>query len=117
MSDRILSLGSDDDLPRSFRREREARERASRAPQHQTWPDTPQPAVVTALKIPFFRLMFFFLKAVIAAIPALILLTFLLYAGGQLLKQNWPEWRQFEITIKSSGGAAPEMPKSLAVKK
>src|SRR3954447_15065638 len=68
MSDRILSLGSDDDLPRSFRREREARERASRAPQHQTWPDTPQPAVVTALKIPFFRLMFFFLKAVIAAI-------------------------------------------------
>lgn len=116
----------DDDLPRTLKRERDAREREMRereremaamddgfgAPGAQPYPAQPygydympSPAAgvtVTRLQIPFVHLMMFFLKAVVAAIPALILLTVLLWGMGQGLKAFVPGLRHFEIIVKST---------------
>jgi hypothetical protein len=113
--DRNISLedGGSDDLPRTLRREREARERANLPPtavpqapatpvprepdwSHSSWP---QPAVVTAIKVPFFRLMLFMIKAVLAALPALILLTAILWGFGWLLKMYFPWLVHFDVHI------------------
>lgn len=119
MAERNMTLDEAglDDLPRTLRRQREAKERSSRdpAPAHQfvdrevadsahwTAPPEPVPAIVRAIEVPFFRLVLFFLKAVLAAIPALILLTAILFAGGQLLKAYFPGLRHFEVEIRPVG--------------
>ncbi|MGL4396007.1 MAG: hypothetical protein ACRCS9_05660 [Hyphomicrobium sp.] len=148
-------LGDDpaDDLPRTFRREKEARERQARenaareraaapslstpAPKSaapasvsgsmagapspklsadlgSTAPtsaaseetlvyDVPYPAVVRRFDVPFFHLMGFFLKAVLAAIPALILLTAVLWIFGALLQSLFPELIKLKILIGFQG--------------
>jgi hypothetical protein len=58
---------------------------------------------VTRIDVPFMRLMFFFLKAVVAAIPALILLTAILWAGGQLLEKFYPDIIKMKILISFPG--------------
>lgn len=104
-----------DDLPRTFRREREAREAAARERQSsglsadpRTAPDTtydapadtpPVPAAVTRFDVPFLSLVGFFLKAVLAAIPAIILLGVILWFGGQLLETFFPELIKMKILI------------------
>lgn len=116
-----------DDLPRTFRREKEAREREAReraqreqmerpvyqaaaygtpepvvpydAPLAYGGPE-PQPAIVTRFNVPFFSLMAFFLKAVVAAIPALILLLAILYGVGIALKTFFPWLVQMEVLIR-----------------
>jgi hypothetical protein len=117
-------FADDDDLPRTLRREREARERemrerelpdmsedgfgsgAQRRPAqsyaHDYGASGGRTGVVTRLEIPFGHLVKFFLKAVVAAIPALILLTVLLWGMGQGLKAFFPQFRHFEIVIKST---------------
>ncbi len=72
----------------------------------------PGSGVVNRLEIPFLHLVWFFVKAVFAAIPALLLLTALLFAGGQVLKRFFPDLRHFEIIIKSADqdGAAVARP-------
>ena len=121
-------FASDDDLPRTLRRERDARERereqrdrdAAMAAQSQPYPQpgfqqqdygnpdsaslypVPGSGTVNRLEIPFFHLVWFFVKAVFAAIPALLLLSALLFAGGQVLKRFYPELRHFEIIVKSA---------------
>jgi len=55
---------------------------------------------VARFDVPFGRLVLFFLKAVLAAIPALILLGVLLYGGGQLLKMFFPWLVQAEILVR-----------------
>jgi hypothetical protein len=114
----------DDDLPRTLRRERDARERELReremapaedgygqaGPQAYGSPtygyDYPPAGdgsvTVTRLKIPFLHLVAFFMKAVLAAIPALVLLTVLLWGLGQGLKAFFPALRHFEIIVKSA---------------
>lgn len=116
-------FADDDDLPRTLRRERDAREREKRerelseasdegfgpGVQRQPTPsfayDLASPfdraATVTRLEVPFVHLMLFFMKAVVAAIPALILLTVLLWGMGQGLKAFFPQFRHFEIVVKS----------------
>jgi hypothetical protein len=118
-------FADDDDLPRTLRRERDAREREMReremAPADEGYGPSggqPYPAqpygydygpagdgsvTVTRLRIPFVHLMLFFMKAVVAAIPALILLTVLLWGMGQGLKAFFPAFRHFEIIVKSAG--------------
>ncbi|MEW5962850.1 MAG: hypothetical protein AB1749_04750 [Pseudomonadota bacterium] len=119
--------GSPDDLPRTVRREKEARERELRereaavetAPQGPSLSTTtlapdyeghgpayrgaldqpPVAAAVTRLDIPFPRLVAFFLKAVFAAIPALVLLGGLLWAAGHLLRVYFPELVKMQILI------------------
>jgi hypothetical protein len=115
-------FADDDDLPRTLRRERDAREREMREREKAAAADEnfgkaggyayqPPPydyaptgggVTVTRLRLPFTHLMFFFMKAVVAAIPALILLTVLLWGMGQGLKAFMPGLRHFEIIVKST---------------
>ena len=124
-----------DDLPRTFRREKEARareakERADReraaAPSLSSAPDlkpaaaspkiyaepiaaepaatdVPYPAVVRGFDVPFLHLVKFFLKAVFAAIPALILLTAILWLLGGLLQAFFPDLVKMKILIGFGG--------------
>ncbi len=117
-------FADDDDLPRTLRRERDARERELREREmpavaseanfggtqaapfasmpHHGYDDGAGAAsgTVTRLQIPFVHLVLFFLKAVIAAIPALILLTLLLWGMGQGLKTFFPNMVHFQIKIE-----------------
>jgi hypothetical protein len=107
-----------EDLPRTLRREKEARERAAREREakaraatlthdfgasdvrhdHRLAADAAGVAV-TRFNVPFFHLMGFCIKAVLAAVPALILLTALLWLGGALLKAYYPELIHMQILI------------------
>ncbi len=121
-----------DDLPRTLRREREARyreamQRAQRerdeapagvaapvadaapatispeprfvVPDPVGLPAVAQPSIVTAIRVPFLDLMLFFLKAVIAAIPALIVLGVMLWGAGWLLQTVFPSLVKMRIFI------------------
>lgn len=115
-----LNDGTDmDDLPRTLRREREAREREARerapsgleaqaaaAYSHEQagYPaDATYPATVRRFEVPFFHLVTFFMKAVIAAVPALLLLGAILWGFGQVLKVFFPELLHFQILIHPKG--------------
>ena len=131
----LLGDEGSDDLPRTFRREKEARAREAReraaqeraaAPSLSTAPDAyapapasvapqprvqanadmkpviadmPYPAAVRRFDVPFMHLVTFFLKAVIAAIPALILLGVILGLGGGMLKTFFPDLVKMHINI------------------
>lgn len=123
MSDTDFPLMADEgpeDLPRTLRREREAREREAREREAKARAatlthdfgasDRPYerrsdagplvPAAVARFEVPFFRLMAFFIKAVFAAIPALLLLGVLLWLAGLALKTYYPELVHTEIIIR-----------------
>ncbi len=116
--------GEMDDLPRTLRREKEARMRQARereaiaaglaAPHPDPMgyagtssdayataygQDETYPAAVRSIEVPFFRLVAFFLKAVIAAIPALLLLGVILWLAGQALETAFPELLKMKILI------------------
>ncbi len=114
-------IDPDDDLPRTLRREREAQARRAReqelesgaeplavpgdAPlfddQRYDYDDIePAPATVTRLDIPFLHLTMFFLKAVVAGIPALILLLAVLWLFGEVLTATFPELIKMQILIR-----------------
>lgn len=132
MSDPHYASSQDDDLPRTVKREKEARARDQLAreilnnprqsygqPQHSGGHshdlDTPQSAyrdlppalgpgehpevTVAHFNVPFMRLVTFFLKAVLAAIPALILLTLILWSMGQLAQKYLPWLVKMKILI------------------
>jgi hypothetical protein len=130
MSDASMAMadGGPDDLPRSFRRERdaqrEARERDARerAAADQAYAPLPEPTydpeppmasfgvpsqyplaqpngIVTAIQVPFASLVAFFLKAVLAAVPALFLLGFLLWGAGQVMTAYFPWLLKMKILI------------------
>jgi hypothetical protein len=125
---------SDDmeDLPRTFRREKEARAREARereAQERAAAPSLPMgsderskpqpriyaaadfsadtsggsiplaPASVRSIDVPFQQLVMFFLKAVVAAIPALILLTAVLWMFGAVLELAFPWLIKMKILI------------------
>ena len=119
MSEPTLSMTADDDLPRTIRREREAqreareRERLAREREAAAAVSVPSidhegaygvlaspPATVTDIDVPFFRLMTFFIKAVFAAIPALIALTALLWLFGQGLQTVFPQLLKMKIDVQ-----------------
>ena len=108
----------DEDLPRTFRREREAREREAREREaHARDADIIEPAFLRReashqprrlvgeppgeglLQIDFLRLMAFFIKAVFAAIPAILILAVLLWLGGQALATFFPQLPRMQIFI------------------
>lgn len=119
MTDTNIPLTADgdyDDLPRTLRRERErqAASQASNTPSpaatapfevhhdgyHSgTTTGDPVAASVERFNVPFFGLMTFLLKAVVAAIPALLLLTVILWFAGQALQAFFPELVQLNILI------------------
>ena len=118
MVERTLSMadGGPDDLPRTLRREREAREREARerdaqpafvtvpsydpAPAQHMMPDHLAGTTVNRFDVPFLHLVAFFLKAVLAAIPAMILLGVLLWVMGDLLMRFFPELVKMQILIR-----------------
>lgn len=65
--------------------------------------DDPAKAVVTRIKVPFFSLMGFFIKAVFAAIPALLILIGLFYGLGIVLQTWFPELIKMKIVISFPG--------------
>ncbi len=124
MADHNFPLTADedlDDLPRTLRRERAEREREARAAdpvRHGPAPDLAPPtdgythpapagayedeaypAEVRRLDVPFFHLMFFLVKAVLAGIPALILLGAIIYGVGELLQTYFPWLVKMKIVI------------------
>ena len=132
MSDTDFALAADggpDDLPRTLRRERDAREREARERQAREQMARERQArervladaapsigsrfgsdgefargdaergTVTRLNIPFFHLMGFFIKAVLAAIPAMILLGGILWGAGHALQIYFPEILKMQILI------------------
>jgi hypothetical protein len=118
MSEPTFSMTADDDLPRTIRREREAREREARERQAREREAAAAasvpliehegaygalaspPATVTDIDVPFFRLMTFFIKAVFAAIPALLVLTALLWLLGQGLQSFFPQLLKMKIDVQ-----------------
>lgn len=122
-------LDDTEDLPRTLRREKEARAREAReraaqeraaAPSLSMGPEdrprpqpqiyaaadvnsnpggTLTPASVRSIDMPFAELTLFFLKAVLASIPALILLTALLWTLGTLLEMAFPWLIKMKILI------------------
>ena len=120
-----VARSGDDDLPRTLRREREAQARRAREYElddavgaavpagaaTMAWQpganesygydaDETVPATVTRLQIPFFHMMLFFLKAVIAAIPALILLLVILWGLGEILTTYFAQLVKMQILIR-----------------
>lgn len=113
MAEPTLAMTMDDDLPRTVRRERDARERAARErtgpPVHEPVPmpmraqhdyDLPAPAAtVTSIEMPFGKLVLFLIKVVLAGIPALLLLTVLLWGFGHMLQTLFPVLLKMKIMI------------------
>ena len=61
--------------------------------------DMPYPASVRRFDVPFLHLVMFFLKAVLAAIPALILLTAILWVAGSALQSFLPDLVKMKVLI------------------
>lgn len=118
----------DDDLPRTFRREREARDRqalerdaherdgptilrkAAAAGAQRSAPDPVvantlpgESVTVTRFDVPFGHLAKFFVKAVFAALPALLLLTIVLWGVGELMQRYFPWLLKMRILIQFPG--------------
>jgi hypothetical protein len=110
MPEPTFSMTADDDLPRTIRREREARERQARereaAPpvpvmeREDAFGEAAPRSTVSDIDVPFFRLMMFFVKAVFAAIPALIALTAVLWLLGQGLQSVFPQLVKMKIDVQ-----------------
>lgn len=122
MPEPTFTMTADDDLPRTIRRERdarerearEARERQAREREREAVLSPPQPEIereasfgpeapaarVTAIDVPFLRLMIFFIKAVFAGIPALVVLTALLWMLGQGLQSYFPQLLKMKIDVQ-----------------
>jgi hypothetical protein len=122
----------DDDLPRTFRREREAREKEAREREAREQPkDQEGPAVlratspsspaferpapdpvttwpgdgvtVTRFKVPFLHLVGFFMKVALAALPALVMLTIMFWIAGEVLQRYFPWLLKMRILIQFPG--------------
>jgi hypothetical protein len=125
----------DDDLPRTFRRERDAREREAKEREARereasmreapsvlrnaaatmaadtrlapdpvaTGPRLGEPVTVTRLEVPFGHLVAFFFKAIFAALPALLLLTVILWGIGEVLQRMFPWLVKMRILIQFPG--------------
>jgi hypothetical protein len=120
-SEPSFSLDADDDLPRTIRRERDAknardrdaRERLSMEPapirafeRQAPYGDLKMPygfvapaGSTAALDVPFSKLMGFFLKAAFAAIPALVILAAMLWVAGHGLQTFFPDLVKLKILI------------------
>ena len=94
MAEPSLSMtAEEDDLPRTIRRERDAREREARERAAVVVPTGP-----TVLERNGDYAMFF-IKAVFAAVPALLLLTAMLWLFGQGLHATYPQLLKMKILI------------------
>lgn len=120
MAEPQFAMHADDDLPRTLRRERDARRQAQSFQQSMPGgagpsiadddkrfaseePGAAPPATVTGIDVPFMRLVAFFVKCSIAAIPALIVLGLILFAMGQVAERVFPWLVKMRIVISFPG--------------
>ena len=113
MAEPQFAMNSDDDLPRTFRRERERRTAANLQATGSTGfasdnsSDTPPgdgpPVTVTAFDVPFLKMVTFFLKGAFAAVPALIVLGLMMFAIGQVAQTFLPWLVKMRIVIQFPG--------------
>lgn len=126
MAEPTFSLDADDDLPRTIRRERDAKEAREREARERDARErlSMEPAPVRVFErqvpyserqvpygfaapsgsvatfdVPFSKLMAFFLKAVFAAIPALIILAAMLWLAGHGLQTFFPDLVKLKILV------------------
>ncbi len=129
MPEPTFAMTVDDDLPRTIRRERdaqrearerEAREREARELQAQARErraaaavPAPAPAfdgaealalpppgvAIVDVDVPFAKLATFFIKAAFAVVPALLMLTAMLWVFGQMLQTFFPHLLKLKILI------------------
>jgi hypothetical protein len=110
MPEPTFAMTADEDLPRTIRREREARERQARERQAAALPafdwhvaaarEVPaSAATVVDIDMPFIKLAMFFMRAAFAVIPALIVLTAILWVFGQTLQLFFPQLLKMKILI------------------
>jgi hypothetical protein len=116
----LLGEDAPDDLPRTLRREREAREREAReralrerepaqpglavrilaaARPAYASPAEASPSLVKDFDVPFARLVVFFIKAALAAVPGILLLGIVLWIIGQGLQAFFPELVKMQILV------------------
>lgn len=127
MTDASFNSSENEDLPRTVRQQKEAARAKAKEFRGSTYSATPPKTPMTALdtdlrgseyalpasapgeypltavarfETPFLHMVGFFLKAVLAAIPALLLLTMILWGFGQVAKHYMPWLVQTEILIK-----------------
>ncbi len=119
----------DDDLPRTLRRARDERDARERDANGERFPSSlkaamaaasdgaapasgqstrlpPLPAdgvVVSRIDVPFRSLVAFFIKAVFAALPALIVLMIVLWTIGEVLQRYFPWLLKMRILIQFPG--------------
>ena len=131
MSETQFTHGDDDDLPRTLKREKEARARDQlareilNAPRTSYGAPSPPPAPdgqyfqappasvlppgdlpqvsVARFEVPFLKMVTFYLKAVIAGVPALLLLMAILWGIGHLLQTFLPWLVKMRILITFPG--------------
>jgi len=110
MDDPRFEPHPENDLPKSFLRERAARQRAAETGFTGGDPGDPsmtyrsdrapgEGVTVDRIEVPFFRLVMFFLKCAFAAIPALILLGLFMFAIGQAAQMMFPWLVKMRILI------------------
>jgi hypothetical protein len=116
-----------DDLPRTLRRARDERDARDREANGHRFPSSLKAAMsaasgsaipapefapgvpladgmtVTRIDVPFHRLVTFFMKAAFAAIPALIMLTIMLWTVGEVLQRYFPWLLKMRILIQFPG--------------
>jgi hypothetical protein len=104
-----------DDLPRALRREREARRRGTFDPSFKLltasgleaervggFEGVPPsvPGLARSFEVPFLRLVLFFIKAIFAAVPAIIVLGVMLWFAGHMLQEHFPHLVKMQILIR-----------------
>ncbi len=114
-----------DDLPRTLRRARDERDAREREANGERFPSSLKAAMsaasdsarsapaeqlqaadgvtVTRLNVPFKNLVAFFMKAVIAALPALLVLMVVLWTIGEVLQRYFPWLLKMRILIQFPG--------------
>jgi hypothetical protein len=115
-----------DDLPRTLRRARDEHEARERAGNGQRFPSSLRAAMtaaseeatsapdnsartsgdgvtVTRFDVPFGSLVAFFMKAVFAAVPALIVLMVMLWTTGEVLQRYFPWLLKMRILVQFPG--------------
>ena len=114
----LMGEDAPDDLPRTLRREREAREREARERAHRerepaqaglagrflaaakpAYAEAASPSLVKDFDVRFARLVVFFIKAALAAVPGILLLGVVLWIIGQGLQAFFPELVKMQILV------------------
>ena len=114
-----------DDLPRTLRRARDERDAREREANGERFPSSLKAAMaaasdgarsgpvqqlpaadgvtVTRLNVPFKNLVAFFMKAVFAALPALLVLMVVLWTIGEVLQRYFPWLLKMRILVQFPG--------------